>query len=137
MVEWDKHLLKLLAFTQHAGSVGLGPPWVASAPLTMPQVLLPGTLVYIAECAAGPMPGAPVFCIHIVLHLPGAASTKGKKNNGEVIDLIDDDPGMASQDLQGSPLPVSPLRVMLAGLLLVANVCSLAAPVCPSWHYAM
>ncbi|KAA6416527.1 MAG: DNA-binding RHL1 [Trebouxia sp. A1-2] len=50
-----------------------------------------------------------------------SASTKGKKNNGEVIDLIDDDPGMASQDLQGSPLPVSPLRVMLAGLLLVAN----------------
>ncbi|DBA84268.1 TPA: hypothetical protein ACH3X2_006326 [Trebouxia sp. C0005] len=39
-----------------------------------------------------------------------SASTKGKKNNGEVIDLIDDDPGMASQDLQGSPLPVSPLR---------------------------
>ncbi len=51
----------------------------------------------------------------------GAASAKGKKRVGEVIDLLDDDPGMASQDLQGSLLPVSPLRVRLAGLLLVAK----------------
>ncbi|DBA76126.1 TPA: hypothetical protein ACH3X1_009868 [Trebouxia sp. C0004] len=39
-----------------------------------------------------------------------SASAKGKKKVEEVIDLLDDDPGMASHDLQGSPLPVSPLR---------------------------
>ncbi|KAL0055087.1 hypothetical protein WJX82_006875 [Trebouxia sp. C0006] len=39
-----------------------------------------------------------------------SASAKGKKKVEEVIDLLDDDPGMASQDVQGSPLPVSPLR---------------------------
>jgi len=51
----------------------------------------------------------------------GAASAKGKKKVGEVIDLLDDDPDMASQDLQGSPLPASPLKVRLADLLLVAK----------------
>ncbi len=129
--------LKLLACTRHAGSIGLGPSLAASAILTMSQVLLPATRVHTSEYAAGPMPGASVFCIHIVVYLLGAASAKGKKKVGEVIDLLDDDPGMASQDLQGSPMPVSPLRVMLAGLLHVVNVCSLAAPVCPSWQYAL
>lgn len=67
------------------------------------------------------MPGAYVLCTHIVLHMIGAVSAKGRRKVGEVIDLLDDGPGMASQDLQGSPLPVSPLRVRLAGLLLIAK----------------
>jgi len=67
------------------------------------------------------MLAASVLCTHIVLHVLGAASAKGKKKVEEVIDLLDDDPGMASQDVQGSPLPVSPLRVRHAGLRLVAQ----------------
>ncbi len=67
------------------------------------------------------MPAASMLCNHIVLHMLGAASAKGKKKVGEVIDLLDDDPDMASQDLRGSPLPASPLRVRLTGLLLIAK----------------
>ncbi len=93
----------------------------APAILTISQVLLPAIQVLTAVYASGPMPAASVLCTHIVLHMLGVASAKGKKKVEEVIDLLDDDPSMTSQDLQGSPLPVSPLRVRLAGLLLVAN----------------
>ncbi len=93
----------------------------ASAILTMSRVLLPAIQVLTAVYVAGLMPGASMLCTHTVLHMLGAASAKGKKKVGEVIDLLDDDPDMASQDLQGSPLPASPLKVRLADLLLVAK----------------
>ena len=102
LLVWDRHLLQQ----------------VTSAFLTMSHVLLRATQTLTAVYASGPMPAASVLCTHIVLHMLGAASAKGKKKVGEVIDLLGDDHGMASQDLQGSPLPVSPLRVRLAGLLL-------------------
>ena len=121
-----KLLLKLLACTQHACSVGLGPPLAATGSFSNPDNVTSfapsNTTSHSCVCVR-----AYAWCIcalyshSLTFAWCCAASAKGKKKVGEVIDLLDDDPGMASQDLQGSPLPVSPLRVMLAGLLLVVK----------------
>lgn len=53
-----------------------------------------------------------------------AASAKAKKKLEEVIDLLDDEPESESQDLRGSPQPVSAPRVMRSA---VVAQCSSAA----------